>query len=206
MDGTISEENKTALATLSKSLTAHSCRYTMLDAAVHAGRSAQEIGLPAHPTDASFEGVLYRALIVDFDQCMFGAPSMKPTRLLVTHCSFLTIQCKCQGGHRYVRLKGKVWSQQFKKWVFRTKLAQEYPWQLCQAMADAVVQLRDAPLQHLRPSFELQGDVQHRKRPLGLSKLWKPDRQERSAGLAQASGYQLRGAVKPLLNARLVRP
>lgn len=142
-----------------------------------------------------------RALVVDLDQCMFGAPSMKPTRLLVTHCSFLPISCKCQGGHRHVRLKGKVWSQQFKKWVFRTKLAQEYPWQLCQAMADAIVQLRHAPFQHLRPSFELQGDVQHRKRPLGMSKVWKPHRQERSAALAQASGYQLkRGAVKPLLD------
>lgn len=51
MDGTISQENQAALAALSKDLTAHSCRVTMLDAAVHAGRSAQEIGLQANWKD-----------------------------------------------------------------------------------------------------------------------------------------------------------
>ena len=141
-----------------------------------------------------------RALVFDFDQCEFGAPSMKPTRLLATHCSFTPVQQRCQGGHLHVRLKGKVWSEKLKKWVFRTKLAQEYPWKLCQTMASAVLQLRDAPLQHLQPSFALQGDLLHRKRQLGTSKTWKPHRQERSASLAQAAGYQLkRGAVKPLL-------
>ncbi len=141
-----------------------------------------------------------RAFSVDFDQCVFGAPSKKPTRLVVTHCSFLTVQKWCQGGHTHVRLKGKVWSDQFKKWVFRTKLAQEYPWSLCQAMAAAVLQLWKSPLEHLRPSFALQGDVHKRKRPFGMEKLWNPHRQARSANLAQAAGYQLkRGAVKPLL-------
>ncbi len=141
-----------------------------------------------------------RAFPVDFDQCEFGAPSKKPTRLVVTHCSFLAVQRLCQGGHNHVRLKGKVWSDQFNKWVYRTKLAQEYPWQLCQAMASAVLQMRESPLGHLQPSFALQGDVHHRKRPVGMVKLWQPHRQARSAGLAQSAGYQLkRGAVKPLL-------
>ena len=51
MDSSITEENKLALASLTKNLTAHSCRVTMLDAAVHAGRSTQEIGLQANWKD-----------------------------------------------------------------------------------------------------------------------------------------------------------
>ena len=141
-----------------------------------------------------------RVFPIDFDQCVFGAPSKKPTRLAVTHSSFLPVQQWCQGGHPHVRLKGKVWSEFFQRWVFRTKLAQEYPWKLCQAMADAIGQLWSSPLAHLQPSFDLQGDVAHRKRPVGSSKPWKTHRQERSALMAQAAGYQLkRGARKPLL-------
>ena len=51
MDQSITEETKLNIATLCKALTAHSCRVTMLDAAVHAGRSTQEIGLQANWKD-----------------------------------------------------------------------------------------------------------------------------------------------------------
>ncbi len=51
MDQTIAEETKLNIATLCKNLTAHSCRVTMLDAEVHAGRSTEEIGLQANWKD-----------------------------------------------------------------------------------------------------------------------------------------------------------
>ncbi len=51
MDSSIGEDNKAALAAVTRNLTAHSCRVTMLDAAVHAGRSTQEIGLQANWKD-----------------------------------------------------------------------------------------------------------------------------------------------------------
>ena len=141
-----------------------------------------------------------RAFPIDLDQCVFGAPSKKPTRLVVTHQSFLPVQQWCQGGHPHVRLKGKVWSEFFQRWVYRTKLAQEYPWQLCQAMAEAIVQLWRSAFVHLQASFALQGDLAQRKRSVGFSKPWKQHRQERSALMAQSAGYQLkRGALKPLL-------
>ena len=44
----LAEEQKTALIRSMAELTAHSCRVTLLDAAVHAGRSTEEIGLQAN--------------------------------------------------------------------------------------------------------------------------------------------------------------
>lgn len=44
----IAEEQKTTLIRSMAELTAHSCRVTLLDAAVHAGRSTEEIGLQAN--------------------------------------------------------------------------------------------------------------------------------------------------------------
>lgn len=44
----IPHENKSALIREMAELTAHSCRVTLLDAAVHAGRSTEEIGLQAN--------------------------------------------------------------------------------------------------------------------------------------------------------------
>ena len=44
----MAEEQKTALIRSMAELTAHSCRVTLLDAAVHAGRSTEEIGLQAN--------------------------------------------------------------------------------------------------------------------------------------------------------------
>lgn len=79
-----------------------------------------------------------RAWLVELDQCMFGAPSMKPTTLLVSHACLLALTVRCDGSHVHEVLKGKVWSEFFQKLVFRTKLAQVYPDQLCQRFAQAV--------------------------------------------------------------------
>ena len=100
----------------------------------------------------------------------------------------------------HIKLKGQVWSAQFKRWVFRTKLAQEYPWQMCQAMAHSIAQIMEDKCSHLADSFRLQ-DVGERKRPLGQLVPFREHKQALTALFAQAAGYQLkRGALKPLLD------
>ena len=143
-----------------------------------------------------------RAFLVDFDQCAFGAPSKKPTRILVSHQSFQQpLSVQCPGNHKHVVLKGKVFSEQFGRVVYRTKLAQVYPPAMCSAIAQCMWHLWQDPLQWLTPSFSLVAPKTDRKRPLGQQVKWKQHRQHRSALAAEASGYQRkRGARKPLLD------
>jgi len=143
-----------------------------------------------------------RGLFVDLDQCFFGGPSKKPTRLLVSHQIFQSLLAKaCPGNHKHVVLKGKVFSHQFGRVVYRTKLAQVYPAAMCSAMASAIRSLWEDPLQWFQASFELVGSVHDRKRPVGQAIAWKDHKQQQSALAAVASGYQLkRGALKPLLD------
>ena len=68
-----------------------------------------------------------RALAVDFDQCAFGAPSKKPTRLLCSAEHFEVLQVLCPGGHVHESLRGKVFDPLQGKLVFKTKAAQVYP-------------------------------------------------------------------------------
>ena len=141
-----------------------------------------------------------RAMAVVLDQCMFSAPSMKPTQLLVSHEAFQSLAVRCDGRHQHVSLKGKVWSDLFQRWVFRTKLAQEYPWQMCEAMALVISQIFTSGSVQFQPSFTLTTKGS-RKRPLGQQVGYRDHRQKLTALMAQASGYQLkRGALKPLLD------
>ena len=108
-----------------------------------------------------------RAWWVDLDQCAFGAPSRKPTRLILSNQRMQrSLHKTCPGNHVHEVLKGKVYSEQFKKVVYRTKLAQEYPWKLCQTMAKDIQDLWQSPLSHLEQSFDLQSS-ESRKRPVG---------------------------------------
>ena len=68
-----------------------------------------------------------RAWLIHFDQCAWGAPSMKPTSLCVTHAAFSPLHRRCPGHHAHEILQGQVYSEFFGKVVYRTKLAQEYP-------------------------------------------------------------------------------
>ena len=142
-----------------------------------------------------------RAGWVDLDQCAFGAPSRKPTRLILSNQRMQrSLHKTCPGNHVHEVLKGKVYSEQFKKVVYRTKLAQEYPWKLCQTMAKDIQDLWRSPLSHLEPSFDLQSS-ESRKRPVGQDIPWKLHRQRETALKALAAGYQLkRGALKPLID------
>ena len=142
-----------------------------------------------------------RTINVDFDQCMWGAPSVKPTRLMVTDAHFRALEVRCDGSHTHIKLKGKVWSAFFGRKVYRTKLAQEYPFRMCEVMAQCIFEIFHFPFDHLAPTFALVGPKEERKRPLGQAVQWKPHRQAASALKAVASGYQLKlGALKPLLD------
>ena len=145
-----------------------------------------------------------RALALDFDQCAFGALSLKPTRLLCSSELPDDVQMRCPGGHRHVKLKGKMRDPQTGYWVFRTKAAQVYPWALCATMAEAIAVLYNDALAHFAPSFALTTPASDRKRPLGSGKPWLGHRQEATALKAQWAGYQLkRGAAKPLFEFEL---
>ena len=141
-----------------------------------------------------------RLFLVEFDQCIYGAPTVKPTQLAVSHEAFTELSGKCNHSFKHPVLKGRVWSDQFQKFVFRTKLAQEYPWGLCEHMALMIERLRHPGCPQFTKSFDLVTKDQ-RKRPVGQQVPHKQHRQQMTALLAQAAGYQLkRGALKPLLD------
>ena len=145
-----------------------------------------------------------RTIEVDFDQCAFGAPSMKPTRLLVTSEAFLPLHKKCPRDHLHVVLKGKSWNTKLNRWVFKTKQAQVYPAQMCSSMALAVRSCMLQDSSHFQPSFDLVLSAAERKRALGPGNQKPPHRQAASARLAQSAGYQMkRGALKPLVQAEV---
>ena len=142
-----------------------------------------------------------RAWEVDLDQCAFGAPSRKPTKILMSDQRMqAALQRSCPGNHKHQVLKGKVWSDQFQRVVYRTKLAQVYPWDLCNQMAEDIKALWTRPFSQLQASFELKS-LDKRKRAVGQVIPWKVHRQQRTALSATAAGYQLkRGALKPLID------
>ena len=72
---------------------------------------------------------------VDLDQCQFGSLFRKPTRFLVSDARLLTLARTCDGGHAHLPLKGRVRSAT-NEVVFLTKVAQEYPTQLCYQFAE----------------------------------------------------------------------
>ena len=145
-----------------------------------------------------------RALAVDFDQCAFGAPSKKPTRLLCSAEHFEVLQVLCPGGHVHESLRGKVFDPLQGKLVFKTKAAQVYPWALCAAFASVAHDLWQDPLHALQPSLQLTTPPADRKREVGSCKPWLGHKQEESALKALWAGYQLkRGAAKPLLHVEM---
>eukprot|EP00435_Cladocopium_sp_Y103_P034728 s2383_g9.t1 len=145
-----------------------------------------------------------RALALDFDQCAFGAPSKKPTRLLCSTELMDVVCLHCPGDHQHEVLTGKLFDPSTGRWVYKTKAAQVYPWSLCASMAAAIFSMWRDPFGHLQASFRLTTPGADRKRALGSSKPWKGHRQAGTALKAQAAGYQLkRGAAKPLLEVEM---
>ena len=145
-----------------------------------------------------------RALNIDFDQCAFAAPSMKPTRLLVSSDFFQTMCRKCPGNHAHDVLKGKIWNTKLQRWVFKTKQAQVYPTLMCATMAQAIEAIHSGDLRQFQLSFQLTIPASDRKRALGSGNTKPVHRQAGSAKLAQFAGYQMkRGALKPLIQEEL---
>ncbi|CAE7811005.1 unnamed protein product [Symbiodinium sp. CCMP2592] len=137
---------------------------------------------------------------VDFDQCEYGSPHRKPTRLLVSHAALLALARACSGEHVHVPLRGLTRSETGQK-IFKTKAAQVYPSELCAAWAIAVTAIVQRSAQQFAASFALTAPSAERKRSLGSLISWKGHRQAAAARLAAAGGYQLkRGAAKPLLD------
>ena len=145
-----------------------------------------------------------RALSLDFDQCAFGAPWVKPTRLLCSTDLLDDVCVRCPGNHVHEKLKGRVWDAVKQQWVYRTKQAQVYPFALCASMASQVAALFQDDLGHFAQTFKLCVSKEERKRELYSKRPWKAHRQHETAQKALAAGYQLkRGAVKPLLEFEL---
>ena len=141
-----------------------------------------------------------RAFALDLDQCAFGTPWKKPTKLLCSNQLLDVVCVSCPGNHAHEKLQGKSWDSKLALWVFRTKAAQVYPWALCASIAVQVAQIFVDPLAHFAASFALCTPAADRKRPLHSSQPWKGHRQEETARKALSAGYQLkRGAAKPLL-------
>ena len=101
----------------------------------------------------------------------------------------------CPGNHKHEILKAIS-----ERVVYRAKLAQVYPWDLCGRMATDIAAIWKQPFAHVALSFELQS-FDKRKRAVGQAIPWKQHRQQRTALAATAAGYQLkRGALKPLID------
>ena len=122
---------------------------------------------------------------------------MKPTTIMANYdLGALALRCdRDVRPHEHEPLKGKV--QVDGHWVYRTRLAQVYPVQLCVAWA-SLIPGKDP----LEATFGVT--TPDRKRPLGQAMPWKPHRQRDTAERAQAAGYQLkRAAVPPLLQVEM---
>ena len=147
---------------------------------------------------------LTRAFSLDLDQCAFGTPWLKPTRLLCSTQMLDVVALRCPGHSSHEQLTGKVWDPVKQAMVYKTKGAQEYPLAMCASMAQVIAQLFLDPLVHLQPSFRLEVPTADRKRALGSSRPHNLHRQAATAQGALKAGYQLkRGALKPLLEAEL---
>ena len=90
------------------------------------------------------------ATLVDLDQCQFGTPFQKPTRLAVSHPAFTTLGRRCRCRRHCEVLQGKVLVRG--RWEWKTSLAAAYPPSLCRAYA-ATAQLL-APPAGARPDGE----------------------------------------------------
>ena len=75
---------KELISTLS-SLTAHSARVTLLDAAVHAGRSTEEIGLQANWNNPG-------PLVLKYTRNRTSVPAQMVRQLATTACRWMMIK------------------------------------------------------------------------------------------------------------------
>ena len=136
----------------------------------------------------------------ELDMCRFGSPHMKPTALLSSQdLSTLALRCdKSVRPHQHEPLVGKI--KRDGKWIYKTRLAQVYPLELCNKWAEAILASND-PLQL---TFLWKLDPASRKRPAGQPIEWVQHKQHATAEKAAQSGYQLkRSAMPPLFQSEM---
>ena len=139
---------------------------------------------------------------ITLDMCRFGSVHKKPTSIMAAmDLHELARSCDMVARpHEHEPLVGMVTINGQK--VFRTKLAQVYPAELCDAWAAVVAAVRSHD--PLAATFELVTPASGRKRPVGQPAPWKSHKQRASAEKATAAGYQLkRSALPPLLNVEM---
>ena len=161
---------------------------------------------------------------VYIDMCMYGSCSQKPTKFLCSSAKFLKIGRKCCGRsnrHRHITLKGRTYDPVRRKWIFRTKLAQVYPLQLCVAyvkVAKLIMQFEVEEYEfeaqtmpggdgsQFAESFGMVTPAAERKRPLHSPVVWDLHRQHHTGSHAISAGYQLKRNVVPKIFDRELEP
>ena len=135
------------------------------------------------------------------DMCRFGSPHKKPTAIL-SNRDLRTLALLCDRPvrpHDHEPLVGMIVVEGKK--VFKTKLAQVYPHELCSTWAQAICADQQEVLAR---TFAWSQPSDERKRPVGQAIPWSGHKQQVTAQKALAAGYQLkRSALPPLLQIEL---
>ena len=143
-----------------------------------------------------------KAVRVELDMCRFGSPHMKPTAIVGTFkLSALALRCdRDRRPHGHDPLTGTVVVNGKK--MFKTRLAQVYPTQLCNHWAGEIYQQLRKDGNSSDPlalTYTMSIPAAERKRPLGQPVPWVMHRQFGTGEKAQAAGYQLKKGVTPPL-------
>lgn len=80
--------------------------------------------------------------LVGLDQCIYGAPSVKPTGILSNTKWMLEVVGRCEDARPHAHLRGglvgHMWDPASESWIWKTAKAAEYPQGLCRAWALAL--------------------------------------------------------------------
>ena len=92
---------------------------------------------------------------VELDQCPYGAHTKKSIRIVTTSDWMSRVNLKCEDVRPHFHLPGgltgKTWNPITEEWVWKTSRAAEYPFGLCQAWAEALLEwLADRTMVHTR--------------------------------------------------------
>ena len=106
--------------------------------------------------------ITFQALKFELHMCAYGSKHMKPTLFVTSWAALEAIVRTCPGKtatHVHEPLKGKVKHEG--RWVYRTKLAQVYPHELCDNIARTVDVLRQCAIQPApQPAQAVQATAQ----------------------------------------------
>ena len=111
-----------------------------------------------------------------YDNCRFGCPWLKPTRIITNLPELDVLGLRCNGGHTHIPLRGQV--RVNGKWTWRTSLAGAYPPGLCWSWAKVLAAVapkagwRDGKDSLLSPQWQFDlcsaCGIQAPKQPQGI--------------------------------------